>query len=104
MGANHSAVKNDARYKQARIDTIERDKVCQHCGTDQNLSLDHIVPLNEGGHPFDLSNTQALCVPCNSRKKDKPNPLVRVTWINPRWSALLEVDAAPADVTTDPVF
>ena len=31
-------------------------------------SVDHIVELLDGGAPFDPSNLQASCVPCNTRK------------------------------------
>jgi hypothetical protein len=30
--------------------------------------VDHIVPLQDGGAPFDLSNLQSLCRPCHNRK------------------------------------
>lgn len=41
--------------------------VCRHCGTTEQLSIDHIVPVIAGG-TNDLSNLQVLCMPCNSRK------------------------------------
>jgi 5-methylcytosine-specific restriction protein A len=31
-------------------------------------SVDHIVELLDGGSRFDMSNLQAACVPCNTRK------------------------------------
>lgn len=40
---------------------------CRHCGTFENLSIDHIHPRSKGGaDSFD--NYQTLCRPCNSRK------------------------------------
>ena len=30
--------------------------------------MDHIVELLDGGAPFEPSNPQAACVPCNTRK------------------------------------
>jgi 5-methylcytosine-specific restriction enzyme A len=30
--------------------------------------IDHIVPLSEGGAPFDRANVQGLCKPCHGRK------------------------------------
>jgi 5-methylcytosine-specific restriction endonuclease McrA len=49
---------------------IFRDKVCQHCGTSEDLVADHIVSRRNGGthHP---SNMQALCQSCNSRKANR---------------------------------
>lgn len=43
---------------------------CRHCGTTQNLSVDHIIAWSKGG-AHDLSNFQTLCRPCNSRKGDR---------------------------------
>ena len=44
-----------------------RDKVCQWCGSSEDLVADHIVSHRNGGahHP---GNLQALCQRCNSRK------------------------------------
>ena len=43
---------------------------CAHCGTTERISVDHIIPISKGGTDY-ASNLQPLCVPCNSRKKDK---------------------------------
>jgi len=43
---------------------------CLACGTKENLSLDHIVPLIAGG-AHDISNAQVLCMPCNDGKGSK---------------------------------
>lgn len=40
---------------------------CVTCGTDQDLSIDHILPVSKGG-TNDLANLQTMCRPCNSRK------------------------------------
>lgn len=42
---------------------------CQECGrTGTRLFADHIVELQDGGKPDDLSNGQALCGSCHTRK------------------------------------
>lgn len=40
---------------------------CRHCGTGQDLTIDHIMPWSMGGAD-DEANLQTLCQPCNSRK------------------------------------
>jgi HNH endonuclease len=40
---------------------------CAHCGSSDDLAIDHVVALAVGG-TNDLSNLQLLCGPCNSRK------------------------------------
>jgi 5-methylcytosine-specific restriction endonuclease McrA len=40
---------------------------CQHCGAEDTLVLDHIVPVARGGKS-ELSNLQLLCPACNTAK------------------------------------
>jgi hypothetical protein len=51
-----------------RTRVYERDDwECLHCGSPENLSLDHIHPYSRGGDDT-FENLQTLCRPCNSRK------------------------------------
>lgn len=43
---------------------------CVHCGSSEDLSLDHIHPWSKGG-PDTAENLQTLCRSCNSRKGAK---------------------------------
>lgn len=43
---------------------------CNHCGTTDNLEVDHIWPLSKGGQHW-LINLQILCSPCNKKKGNK---------------------------------
>lgn len=47
---------------------IDRDgNKCKICGTVENITIDHIIPVVKGGKNI-ISNLQLLCKSCNSRK------------------------------------
>jgi 5-methylcytosine-specific restriction endonuclease McrA len=46
-----------------------RRRFCAHCGTANNLTIDHIIPLAKGG-ANEVHNLQMLCEPCNAEKAD----------------------------------
>ena len=60
--------KRDPVSPAVRFFVFERDRYrCRHCGSIENLTIDHIYPQSRGGgHTED--NLQTLCRPCNSRK------------------------------------
>ncbi len=63
---NQFAGKKDALM----LALIERDGYqCRKCSGQEDLSIDHIVPLSKGGSD-DLDNLQILCKSCNSSKGD----------------------------------
>ena len=43
--------------------------ICLACGTSEDLSVDHVIPLDPG--PNTIGNLQPLCRPCNSSKRRK---------------------------------
>lgn len=50
---------------------IKRDgAVCRKCGSINDLTIDHIMPLSNGG-TNDIKNLQVLCRSCNSKKGTK---------------------------------
>jgi 5-methylcytosine-specific restriction enzyme A len=54
-----------------RAYVFERDQyTCRVCGSKENLAIDHIIPLAQGG-TNDISNFQTLCQTCNGRKGDR---------------------------------
>ena len=43
---------------------------CAYCGSDKDLTIDHIVPKHKGGKDS-WENLVAACVPCNAKKGNK---------------------------------
>lgn len=61
----------NARKRRTRELVLARDgNKCVKCGSTEDLTIDHIHPLSEGGvnHPV---NMQTLCVNCNVLKASK---------------------------------
>ena len=58
---------SSAKWRKLRESIIKRDGCCQMCGTEERLSVDHIVPRTLGGSDS-LDNLQVLCSSCNSAK------------------------------------
>ena len=54
-------------WRKIRQSVINRDGCCQRCGTEERLTVDHIVPRVLGGTDS-LDNLQVLCNICNSSK------------------------------------
>lgn len=46
------------------------DDKCLVCGTDENITKDHIVPLSRGGTDY-IENIQPLCHSCNASKGNR---------------------------------
>lgn len=43
---------------------------CAHCGSENKITIDHIIPLSLGGR-HSIGNLQPLCLSCNSSKGAK---------------------------------
>lgn len=57
--------------KKIRSFIFNRDNnICLCCGSSDNLSIDHIIPVSKYGEN-NLMNLQTLCKSCNSRKSNK---------------------------------
>lgn len=97
MSRHHDKIKNDSRWKAARLACLQRDDhACVVCGDQYRLEVNHIQRLADGGDPFDLDNLETLCQPHHeqverNRVHAVPEPdRVRVDWTNPRWVAVLQ--------------
>jgi 5-methylcytosine-specific restriction endonuclease McrA len=62
--------------RQVLIRVVRRDdSTCQVCGKhllDNEIQLDHIIPVTKGG-PSSESNLRVICCDCNIRKSNKVN-------------------------------
>lgn len=51
---------------------IDRDVVCQECGVEEDLQIDHIIPHSRGGGDS-VENLRLLCSRCNARRGNLKN-------------------------------
>lgn len=68
-------------YESNRKKILKTQSVCGVCGkpVDKKLKaphplspcVDHIIPVNKGGHPSDIANLQLAHMTCNRQKSDK---------------------------------
>ena len=73
--------KHRTAFEKNRKKIIATQDVCGICGKPVDKSLkwphpmsacvDHIIPLEKGGHPSDISNLQLAHMCCNRAKSDK---------------------------------
>ena len=50
------------RWKGLRRQVIQEHPFCQEPGcTRPTTDVDHVIPMREGGEPYDRANLQALC-------------------------------------------
>jgi 5-methylcytosine-specific restriction endonuclease McrA len=83
------------RVTYSRKNVQIRDQFrCQYCGSGDNLTLDHVLPVSRGG-PSTWENVVTACYPCNARKGSctpeeagmqlarppvRPSMLVQIDW------------------------
>ena len=60
------------RWQKLREYKRHRDPLCEECMRKNVITpmalVDHIIPISEGGAPFDMENLQSLCVSCHNKK------------------------------------
>ena len=68
-GSRHHRALSGKRWELVRLRVFARDGWrCRNCGRAGRLECDHVVPLRDGGDPWDKSNLQTLCRPCHIEK------------------------------------
>ena len=83
MNSKHRELYNGEERRQfdkAKRRILLTQDICGICGqpVDKSLryphplspTIDHIIPLNKGGHPFDINNLQLAHFTCNRQKSD----------------------------------
>lgn len=68
MSRHHAAIPSRLWARLRRFVLIRDGYRCRACGRPGRLEVDHVVPLDTGGHPTDPANLQALCVGCHIEK------------------------------------
>lgn len=71
-------IRNSRRWRdQVRPRQLRDFPYCVCCDALGRLreatQVDHIVPLSEGGEPYEPSNLQSLCIHCHARKTAEEN-------------------------------
>ena len=71
--------------EQSKAFIAQSDGVCVVCGTEENLSVDHIQPYSLRPDLFwEPSNWQVMCMTHNGQKSNKTTGQL-TDWVNPRW-------------------
>lgn len=56
--------------------------MCGYCGVDfVPLTIEHIVPLSQGGEPYRMDNLLLACMHCNQAKGDRTRESFE-RWLN----------------------
>lgn len=103
MSSHHDHIKNDPRWKAARVECFDRDDYrCVDCEAEDDLQADHIYPLAlifaDGVTPeaidlaVDVDNLVTRCGPCNRAKSDTVDQgLTRPPYVNEKYPELIEI-------------
>jgi len=64
---------NGSKWRKVRQLALDRDDhLCQNCLDNGRVvegnTVDHKVPVNNGGAPYALANLQTLCERCHAKK------------------------------------
>ncbi|KAJ0974119.1 hypothetical protein J5N97_016084 [Dioscorea zingiberensis] len=69
------------KHNLSRKSVFYRDNyTCQYCSSQENLTIDHVLPISRGGE-WKWENLVTACAKCNSRKGQKTLEEVKMTLI-----------------------
>ena len=61
-----------SQWLKVRKIKLQQSPICEECKKNGTIVVgkivDHIVPIKQGGEPYDMDNLQTLCWSCHSRK------------------------------------
>jgi 5-methylcytosine-specific restriction protein A len=68
----HASVYRTREWTDLRARVLREEPVCAEEGcSERSTSVDHIVPLSEGGAPYDRSNLRGMCYPHHRRRSSR---------------------------------
>jgi 5-methylcytosine-specific restriction endonuclease McrA len=65
------------KWEIIRRFVLRRDPICKVCDRALSTEVDHVIPLAQGGDPYDPARLQGICSPCHWRKTGAENAGVR---------------------------
>ena len=79
MSKHHQQI-SGSRYRKQRKILLEENPICNVCDDEPAIELDHIIPLEQGGDPWDSENLQSICKTCHEVKtaREQGKRIVRV--------------------------
>ena len=67
----HTTSSGEARRIWRKKIKEEWDNKCAYCGSEENLTIDHVIPQSKGGSDF-TKNVVCCCHDCNQNKGHTP--------------------------------
>jgi 5-methylcytosine-specific restriction protein A len=55
------------RWRVLRRKKLSSAPICEECNDALATDVDHVVPIEDGGDPWAMSNLSSTCKPCHSK-------------------------------------
>jgi Restriction endonuclease len=75
----YNTVYNTPRWRAIRDMVRQQQPVCVMCKAEATHTVDHIVPIRDGGDAWALHNLQGLCKACNAIKTGRQRSKTKTT-------------------------